>query len=54
MELVRTSGHKTLDDAAMEALRDGTPYWPLPEEWGMEGYTIEGHFVYSLYGYYIR
>ena len=54
VELVRTSGHKTLDDAAMEALREGAPYWPLPEEWGMEGYTIEGHFVYSLYGYYIR
>jgi protein TonB len=54
VELIRTSGHKTLDDAAMEALRDGVPYWPLPDEWGMEGYTIEGHFVYSLYGYYIR
>jgi protein TonB len=54
VELVRTSGHKPLDDAAMEALREGAPYWPLPEEWGMEGYTIEGHFVYSLYGYYIR
>jgi protein TonB len=54
VELVRTSGHKNLDDAAIEALRDGEPYWPLPTEWGMEGYTIEGHFVYSLYGYYIR
>ena len=54
VELVRTSGHKNLDDAAIEALREGAPYWPLPEEWGMEGYTIEGHFVYSLYGYYIR
>lgn len=54
VELVRTSGHKNLDDAAMEALKDGAPYWPLPKEWSMEAYTIEGHFVYSLYGYYIR
>ncbi|MEW6584776.1 MAG: TonB family protein [Nitrospirota bacterium] len=54
VELVRTSGHKSLDDAAMKALRDGTPYWPLPDEWGMDAYTIEGHFVYSLYGYYVR
>lgn len=54
VELVRTSGHKDLDDAAIKALRDGTPYWPLPEEWGMEAYTIEGHFVYTIYGYYVR
>ena len=54
VELVRTSGHKNLDDAAMEALKDGAPYWPLPKEWSMDAYTIEGHFVYSLYGYYIR
>lgn len=54
VELVRTSGHKDLDDAAMEALREGAPYWPLPDEWHMDGYTIEGHFIYTLYGFYIR
>lgn len=54
VELVRTSGHKNLDDAAIRALKDGAPFWPLPEEWGMEAYTIVGHFVYTIYGYYIR
>jgi protein TonB len=54
VELIRTSGHKSLDDAAMKALKEGQPYWPLPDEWGLEAYTIEGHFIYSLYGYYIR
>ena len=54
VELIRTSGHKSLDDAAMKALKEGEPYWPLPDEWGMEAYTIEGHFFYSIYGYYIR
>jgi len=54
VELIRTSGHQNLDDAAMKALRDGEPYWPLPDEWGMEAYTIVGHFVYTLYGYYLR
>jgi len=54
VELVRTSGHKNLDDAAMKALKDGAPYWPLPKEWNLEGYTIEGHFIYTIYGYYIR
>jgi periplasmic protein TonB len=53
VELVRTSGHKSLDDAAIKALRDGAPYWPIPKEWGMEAYTIEGLFVYTLYGYYV-
>ncbi|MDI6801925.1 MAG: energy transducer TonB [Thermodesulfovibrionales bacterium] len=54
VELVRTSGHKSLDDAAIRALKDAEPYWPLPDEWGKEGMTITGHFVYSLYGAYIR
>lgn len=54
IELIRTSGHKSLDDAAIKALRDGEPYWPLPEEWGMDIYTIVGHFIYTIHGYYIR
>ena len=54
VELVRTSGYKMLDDAAMRALKDGEPYWPLPDEWGMESYSILGHFVYSYYGYSLR
>jgi protein TonB len=54
IELVRTSGYKVLDDAAIKALKDGEPYWPLPPEWGMESYTILGHFVYAIYGYELR
>jgi protein TonB len=54
VELVRTSGYRDLDDAALRALKDAEPFWPLPDEWGMEAYTIEGHFVYTIYGYYVR
>lgn len=54
VELVRTSGYRNLDDAALRALKDAEPFWPLPDEWGMEAYTIEGHFVYTIYGYYVR
>ncbi len=54
VELLRTSGHRSLDEAAMRALKDAAPYWPLPEEWGRDGFTITGHFIYSLYGTYIR
>jgi protein TonB len=54
VRLIRTSGYKMLDDAAIKALRDGQPYWPLPDSWHMKSYTILGHFVYSLYGYELR
>ncbi|MCI0469751.1 MAG: TonB C-terminal domain-containing protein, partial [Nitrospirae bacterium] len=54
VELVRTSGHKSLDDAAIKALKDAEPYWPLPDAWGKDGLTITGHFVYSMYGVYVR
>lgn len=53
-ELIRTSGHKSLDDAALRALKEAEPFWPLPDEWGLDTYTIEGHFIYTIYGYYIR
>jgi protein TonB len=54
VELVRTSGYRALDEAAMKALWDAQPYWPLPNEWGREGFTITGHFIYTLHGVYIR
>jgi len=54
VDLIRTSGYKSLDDAALRALRDAEPYWPLPDEWGRDGLTITGHFVYTHYGSYIR
>jgi len=54
VRLLRTSGYRDLDEAAMRALRDGQPYWPLPEQWGVDAITIKGHFIYTLYGMYVR
>ena len=54
VELLRTSGQRLLDRAAMEALRDGEPYWPLPEDWDTNSLTVTGHFIYTLHGYYVR
>ncbi len=54
VELIRTSGYRELDEAAIKALKDGEPYWPLPDEWGVEHFTITGHFIYTIYGYYVR
>lgn len=51
VRVVRTSGYQMLDEAALKALKDGEPYWPLPAEWGMDSYKILGHFIYSKYGY---
>ncbi len=54
VELKRTSGYQILDDAAMKALKDAQPFWPLPKKWGKDGFTVEGHFVYTLGGSYLR
>lgn len=54
VKLLRTSGYSELDEAAMRALREGAPYWPLPEKWEEEAITITGHFIYTLSGFYIR
>ncbi len=55
VELVRTSGWKDLDSAAMQALRNGAPYWPLPEDWETNSLTVTGHFIYTIHGsYYVR
>ncbi|MBF0344750.1 MAG: TonB family protein [Nitrospirae bacterium] len=49
VEVVRTSGHKELDEAAVRSIKDAAPFWPLPDEWGKDSYTIRGHFVYNMY-----
>ncbi|MDI6744276.1 MAG: TonB family protein [Thermodesulfovibrionales bacterium] len=54
VELVRTSGYRSLDEAAMKALKDAAPYWPLPEDWKEEKLTVRGHFIYSIYGIHVR
>jgi len=54
IEIERGSGHQSLDNAALKALRDAQPYWPLPDEWGKDSFTISGNFYYRMYGSFIR
>lgn len=54
VELLRTSGYRMLDDAAIKALNDAQPFWPLPEDWQKDSLTITGHFIYTLRGFYLR
>jgi TonB family protein len=53
VKVIRTSGHRVLDSAAIKALRDAEPFWPLPEGWG-NALTVTGHFIYTIYGMEIR
>lgn len=53
-EIIRTSGYRSLDEAALQALRDAEPFWPLPNDWSKDALTVDGHFIYSIYGTYIR
>jgi protein TonB len=54
VRLMRTSGHTVLDQAALKALRDAEPYWPLPDGFEEEALTINGRFIYTLSGWYVR
>lgn len=54
VQLVRTSGHRILDETAINALKEAAPFWPLPEEWKQDALTIRGHFIYAFYGHYVR
>lgn len=53
-QILRSSGYKMLDDAALQALKGSDPFWPLPENWDLEELTITGHFIYYLGGMYLR
>jgi len=53
IEIVRTSGYRELDEAAIKALRDASPFWPLPEDWEKDSLKIRGHFIYILGRTYI-
>lgn len=48
IELLRTSGFKELDEAAMKAVKKAEPFWPLPDDWEKEDLEIKGHFIYVL------
>ncbi|MEO5361884.1 MAG: energy transducer TonB [Nitrospirota bacterium] len=50
VDVMRTSGQRSLDDAAVSSIKDAAPFWPLPEEWGKDSFTVKGHFVYRLHG----
>ncbi len=54
LELLKSSGYKILDDEALRAIRASAPFEPLPEEWGMERYSIRAAVLFYISNVYIR
>ncbi len=53
VELLRTSGYRYLDKAAIKAVKDAGPFWPLPEDWENDDLEIKGYFIYILGSTYV-
>ena len=54
VELLQSSGYKILDDEALRSIRAAAPFQPLPDEWGMERYSIRAAVIFYLGAGYIR
>lgn len=50
VKLVRSSGYRLLDNAAMQAVRDAAAFAPMPETWEDKELTILANFEYRLVG----
>jgi protein TonB len=46
IELVRGSGHKILDDEAIQSIRKAAPFDPIPAEYKIPNLVIRGRFIY--------
>lgn len=46
--LINSSGVKVLDDAALKALSDASPFPPFPDTWDISKLNIDGTFIYQI------
>ncbi len=46
IELVRSSGHKILDEEAVRSIRKAAPFDPIPAEYKIPNLVIRGRFIY--------
>jgi protein TonB len=54
VRVLRISGYPILDKAALKALEDAAPFWPLPESWQQDRHVVTGHFIYTRGYRYLR
>ncbi len=46
VKVVSTSGYEILDQEAVRAIKEASPFAPLPDSWNEDRITITGHFMY--------
>jgi len=51
VQLIRSSGYPILDKAAMEAIKDASPFPPLPKRFYLNKLNIYATFRYTLFNY---
>jgi TonB family protein len=49
VELLHTSGHKSLDDSAINAIKESALFQPIPDTWGEDTYTGLISFNYPFF-----
>ena len=54
VEVLESSGYKILDDEAVRAIRAAAPFQPLPDDSGMQRYSIRAAVIFYLDRGYIR
>jgi TonB family protein len=53
VHILRSSGKKILDKAAVKAIHDAARYNPFPRYWTINRLNIIGTFIYRLSGFYV-
>jgi protein TonB len=54
VDVLKSSGYKILDDEAVRAIKAAAPFQPLPDNWGMQHYSIRAAVIFYLGAGYIR
>ncbi len=54
VQLIRSSGYASLDNAAIEAVKEAAPFPPLPKRLHIDKLNIYATFLYTLSFYYVE
>lgn len=54
VRVVSTSGYEVLDLEAVRAIKEASPFAPLPDSWNEDHITVTGHFIYHNQFTYLR
>jgi periplasmic protein TonB len=54
VEVLKSSGFKILDDEAVRAIKSAAPFQPLPDNWGMQRYSIRAAVIFYVGAGYIQ